>query len=252
MLIAQLTDFHLDGTETTRDRLQQVVNALSDTTTPIDLVIVSGDIVQSAAFEGNDDGALAEYRFAHDTVAPLGPMAWCPGNADGATYDAALKELFPNTSGTNTRLDAGDVTLLMLDSRVAGELHGHLDDAALAWLENELAATTGPAIIVLHHPPVPVGHPVFDTLRLDNAGALEAVVRRSPQVTGLLFGHTHSAIAAQFAGRPAFGAPGVHSSGQLPWDAREGESLIDPSAKPAYAVHRVDASGIVSIPVVLR
>ena len=96
-----------------------------------------------------------------------------------------------------------------------------------------------------------IGHPVFDTLRLDNAGALEAVVRRHPRVTAILFGHTHSAIATQFAGVPAFGAPGVHSSGQRPWDAREGASLIDPSAPPAYAVHRLDASGLTSIPVVL-
>lgn len=252
MLIAQLTDFHLDGTETPRDRLREVVTALSNTTTRVDVVIVSGDIVQASDFTGNDDGALAEYRFAHDTVAPLGPMAWCPGNVDGANYDGALRELFPGTAGTNTRLDAADVTLLMLDSRVTGELRGHLDDTALAWLEEELGRSSKPVIIVLHHPPVPVGHPVFDTLRLDNAGALEAVVQRFPQVTGILFGHTHSAIAAQFAGRPAFGAPGVHSSGQLPWDAREGQPLIDPSSRPAYAVHRVDASGIVSIPVVLR
>ena len=41
---------------------------------PIDLLIVSGDIVQSAAFAGDDDRALAEYRFAHDTLAGLTPM----------------------------------------------------------------------------------------------------------------------------------------------------------------------------------
>lgn len=252
MLIAHVTDPHLDGTETTRQRLRDVATALAGTTTPMDLLILSGDIVQSAAFAGDDDRALAEYRFAHDTLAGIAPMAWCPGNADAGAYDTALRELSPATSGTNMRLDGGEVTILALDSRVRGELRGHLDPTALAWLEKELAATTGAVIIVLHHPPVEIGHPVFDTLRLDNADTLEALLRRHAGVTAILFGHTHSAIATRFAGVPAFGAPGVHSSGQRPWDVREGEPLIDPTAPPAYAVHRLDAGTITSIPVVLR
>lgn len=252
MLIAHVTDPHLDGTDTPRQRLRDVASALTGTTTPVDLVLLTGDIVQSADFEGDDDRAIAEYRFAHDALAGIAPMAWCPGNVDANAYDLALRELFPGATGTNTRLETGEVTILMLDSRVRGELRGHLDDTALAWLEEELGRASTPVLVALHHPPVRIGHPVFDTLRLDNADALEAVLRRLPQVTGILFGHTHSAIATSFAGVPAFGAPGVHSSGQLPWDAREGESLIDPSAPPAYAVHRLDAHGLTSIPMVLR
>jgi 3',5'-cyclic-AMP phosphodiesterase len=252
MLIAQITDFHLDGTETTRGRLRRVVDALSGTTTPVDFVVVSGDIVQAAAFEdAGEDRAIEEYRFAHQAVSGLAPMAWCPGNADGKAYDVALRDLFPGVGETNARVDADGLTFLMLDSRVAGELRGHLDEDTLAWLEEELAGSTAPTIIVLHHPPVAIGHPVFDTVRLDNAGALEAILLRSPQVIGTLFGHTHMAIVARFAGRPVFGAPGVHSHGQLPWDAREGEPLIDPSAPPAYAVHRIDDDGITSIPSVI-
>jgi 3',5'-cyclic-AMP phosphodiesterase len=252
MLCAQVTDPHLDGTGTTRDRLRRVVAELARSIETIDLILVTGDAVQSAAFANAPaDAILAEYRLAHEMLSPIAPVGYCPGNADDATFDTFIAEL--GIDKVNHRVDASGVTFLMLDSRILGELPGHLDDTTLAWLEASLEAEAGPVVIALHHPPIAYGQPVIDTLKLDNADALEAVVRRYPQVVGLLCGHTHTAIAARFADRPIFVAPGVHSSGRLPWIPQEpGTPPIDPTAPPAYAMHRIDGEGMTSLPVVLR
>lgn len=252
---AQISDLHLDGTETTRQRLVHVALELARYPIPVDVVLVTGDLVQCVAFAENDrEAKLAEYRFVHEQLSPLAPVGYCPGNSDDDTFSAFLEEIGVNAEGNNSRIDTGDVTFLLADSHVDGAPHGHLADATLEWLEGELSETTGSVVLAMHHPPVPFGHPVIDALRLDNASNLQHLVQRFPQIDGILCGHTHASAATQFAGRLLFVAPGVHSRGQNPWayDKDVASDLLDTSAPPGYALHRIDVTGIASFPILLR
>lgn len=252
---AQLSDLHLDGTDTTRRRLVQVAAQLARNPVPVDLILVTGDLVQCAAFADDDrEAKQAEYRFVHELLSPLATVGYCPGNSDDAAFGVFLAEAGIEAAGNNSRIDVADVTFLLVDSHVEGARHGHLDDATLEWLEGELSVVTGSVVLAMHHPPVPFGHPMIDALRLDNASNLQHLVQRFPQIDGILCGHTHASAATQFAGRLLFVAPGVHSRGQNPWDYNEdvpGE-LLDTSAPPGYALHRIDVTGITSFPILLR
>jgi 3',5'-cyclic AMP phosphodiesterase CpdA len=250
---AQLSDLHLDGTDTTRNRLRRIAEQIAAFPERVDALIVSGDIVEGSAFSGTaPDAALAEYRFVHDLLSPLGPVVYSAGNSDGEAFDRFLVGLGIAAHYGNSRLDVGDVSFLMVNSRVTGAYHGHLDDAAAAWLAGELERATSAAVIVMHHPPLAFGHPVIDRLRLDNPAVLEKAIRRFPHVIGILCGHTHAAASTLFAERPLFVAPGVHSYGQLPWAYTDGSTaLIDPMTPPGYALHRVEADRLTSYPILL-
>jgi Icc protein len=130
--------------------------------------------------------------------------------------------------------------VIMLDSSVPGQYHGVLAAETIAWLEATLAALPRdmPVLIGMHHPPVELGHPGVDPLRLSDAAPLAATLQRYPNVAAVLVGHTHTATATTFAGRPLLVAPGIHSSLRLPWEkAAPGQSLLDETAAPALAIH---------------
>jgi 3',5'-cyclic AMP phosphodiesterase CpdA len=101
-----------------------------------------------------------------------------------------------------TRDMVGDVRVIMLDSKVVGGIHGHLDQVQLEWLDKQLA-TPAPAgtVIGLHHPPVNRGIPRKgeEMLLLDNGDALAEVIE-GRDVLGILSGHTHVPASSIFAG----------------------------------------------------
>jgi 3',5'-cyclic-AMP phosphodiesterase len=79
-----------------------------------------------------------------------------------------------------------------------------------------------------------------DVIRLSGEDRLAAVMDRHPQVVAVLCGHAHSAAATTFAGRPLLAAPGVVSTGVLPWEERDS---ADFQAPPAVAYHALGDDG---------
>lgn len=239
--VAHLTDLHLDGGTTSRIRFERTVAYLRQLKTPVDCIVLTGDIIEA--------GAIEEYRTVAEALAGDIPVLSCPGNSDqrAALRAALLPSCSADAHDTELSLDyartVGDLTIIMLDSSVPGQYYGELSAATLRWLAGTLAAlpAAAPVLIALHHPPIALGHPVVDQLRLRNADDLAAIVRRYPNVIALLAGHTHAGTATLFAGRPFLVAPGVHSGLHLPWErVAEGQSLIDDTAPPALALHRID------------
>jgi 3',5'-cyclic AMP phosphodiesterase CpdA len=97
-----------------------------------------------------------------------------------------------------------------------------------------------PALVCLHHYPVPLHTGIADTIRLAGEDRLAAVISRHPQVVAVLCGHAHPAAATTFAGRPLLVGPGVLSTGVTPWDV---SATADYEAPPAVAYHIVGDDG---------
>lgn len=249
---AQVTDLHLDGSDAPRQRFRRVARELGELATPVDAIVVTGDIVQCPGI-ADEEMKLAEYRFVHELLSAIAPVGYCRGNSDDGVFGRFIEETGRPADAMSMRLDIDGASFLFADSHVDHSLHGHLAEATLAWLGRELEAGSGPVVLALHHPPVPLGHPVIDGVRLDNADALEALVERSSRVVGTVCGHTHAATASQFAGRPLVVAPGVVSAGRVPWMHRDPETTppTNPSYPPGYALHRVDGQRLTSYPVQL-
>lgn len=187
MKLIQITDLHVanEGEHTygvdVRQNFLDILKAVKSFD-PQQLII-SGDL----AF---DTGNEQVYRWMKSHLDELGiPYAIIAGNHD----DSAI---LANVFGMEQLLTDGDLyyrlplpgqDLLLLETS-----KGTVSASQLAWLEAELAALNGPAVIFMHHPPVEGGVPYMDVnYPLRNMAEVQSVLLRHPFPVYIFCGHYH-------------------------------------------------------------
>ncbi|MGH8250318.1 MAG: phosphodiesterase [Steroidobacteraceae bacterium] len=192
MRLLQFTDTHLPATPGTQVRgvatgetlARCVRHAARHHPTP-QAILLTGDLAH------DDAGGYAQIRSSFGGAGV--PVHCLPGNHDeaealkrglaGAPFDHALARRH------------GRWLVVMLNSNVAGENHGHLDGDELERLDAALAENADAwALVCLHHHPVPHGSRWLDELMLDNPDEFFAVLARHAQVRGIAWGHTHQPL----------------------------------------------------------
>lgn len=159
-----------------------------------DLVIHTGDVTET--------GGRREYEEYRQAVAVFGdtPVLHVPGNHDARWLDPG-KAWFRQYLGEVPRtLDWHGVHLVLLDSTVATETHGHLDRSTLQWLAGHLqqVGPDRPVLIFLHHP-------VFYTPVTYTDTDDEFVAALAPyNVRGVFTGHGHLHMRWERNGIPFF------------------------------------------------
>ncbi|MFC7302890.1 phosphodiesterase [Streptomyces monticola] len=238
LVLAQISDLHLDGTPRATERAERVMNRLRGLHARVDALLVTGDIA--------DHGTEAEYEEAARILDAPFPVLTCPGNHDHrAPY---RKALLGDTAGSapdapvNSVHRVGDTAVLMCDSSIPGSDEGLLAPETYAWIEATLDGLGDgvPALLAFHHPPVALHHPLPDSYGLRQPRELAALLERRPQIKALITGHAHSPAATVFAGRPLVVGPGVTWTLQLPWESPE---VADRAADPGLAFHVLDDEG---------
>lgn len=222
IVIAHLSDPHLDARAVTLKRLRQVLAAVRELP-QLDAVVITGDIA--------DGGLAAEYQAVMAEIVGLPPTIVTTGNH-------CVKAAFEvNVGPRNQQLDIDGLRIVGLDSALDGRDEGLLDEATLAFARQAIDGAPGHVLLACHHPPVDIGHPIIDATKLSNPGALAGLIAASPSVVGVLTGHVHTAHVTEFAGVPLIGAPGIVSTLRI----NEPERLsADGSAPPGFAVHSID------------
>ncbi|MGN9906852.1 metallophosphoesterase [Phytohabitans sp. LJ34] len=228
VVIAHVSDTHIDSGERSVERTRRVVRYLAGLVRRPDVVLVTGDVA--------DHGAESEYERVRGLVDLPSPVLFCPGNHD--VREAFRKVLLgdePDGSPVNRAHRVGGALFAMCDSSIPGRDDGLLADETLDWLEAELSAAADlPAFVCFHHPPLVLGTPYVDGIRQFSEDRLARLVARHPQVVALLCGHAHTAAATTFAGRPLLVAPGVVSTSTLPF---ESDAIVDLGQPPMLAFH---------------
>jgi 3',5'-cyclic AMP phosphodiesterase CpdA len=140
----------------------------------------------------------------------------------------------------------GPLRLVACDSTRPGADSGQLDADRLTWLEDVLAADDStPTMLAMHHPPLLTAVPALDALGLPDAelAALADIVHRHPNVSLIVAGHVHRAIAGQLGACRVLAAPSLYSGFVLDFFAER----IDPIATPpGYVVHTLRDGRFVS------
>ncbi len=205
--VIQISDTHLGaqpglalyGVDVDRGLDAVLARIATEEPRPPDLILATGDLV-------HDEGETAYARLANK-LAALGPPVYClPGNHDDA---AVLQRCYrEGPVRWQRRILGGGWQIVLLDSALAGSPAGHLAPGELAALDAALADhPQRPALVCLHHPPVAVGTPWLDTMRVDNGEALFATLARHPQVRALTCGHVHHEFRGRRDGIELFTTP---------------------------------------------
>ncbi|MFT9790584.1 metallophosphoesterase [Streptomyces rhizosphaericola] len=229
MLLAQISDLHLDGSDRATRRATRTMEYLRALPRPVDALLVTGDIA--------DHGAEAEYEEAARILAAPFPVLPCPGNHDARpAYRKALLGEAPAEGPVNRVHRIAGTAILMCDSTLPGRDEGRLDTETLAWIDTTLTALPDgvPALIAFHQPPVELHHPLPDACRLEEPERLAALLAAHPRVAAVLTGHAHTAAASTFAGRPLIVGPAVTWTLRMPW---EGDRPADRDQPPGLAFH---------------
>jgi 3',5'-cyclic-AMP phosphodiesterase len=204
--LLQFTDTHLFADAAgallgvnTEQSLQAVLNLARQRHWPPDLVLTTGDLVH--------DGSVQAYARFLRHFSDLGVPVYClPGNHDDAPILRA--RLQQPSVRTLDHVVQDHWQFCLLDTSVPGSEGGHLAEAELQRLDAQLTAHPDHhALVCLHHQPVPMGSRWLDTMAVDNADALFAVLDRHPQVRGLLWGHVHQDFHQQRQGVQLIASP---------------------------------------------
>ncbi|RSS80296.1 metallophosphoesterase [Streptomyces sp. WAC06614] len=239
IVIAHLSDVHVDTTRRPADRTRAVMAYLDDLPYDLDAVLVSGDIA--------DRGLAEEYDEARALLSSRHPLVVCPGNHDerGAFREGLLGRR-AEPGPVNQVLRGAGFVLAVCDSSVPGKDEGLLEEETLTWLEGVLRETPAdtPVLVAFHHPPVELHIPYVDGIRQFGEERLAELVARHPHLTAFLCGHAHTAAATTFAGRPLLVAPGVVSTTLLPWERQNGPAhFVHLDEPPAVAFHVIGEDG---------
>jgi Icc protein len=248
MLLAHLSDTHFTAgvlAGLPAERGFQALTRIRVLHPQPECVVITGDLV--------DRGGVAEYESALALLRVLDlPIHVVPGNHDHAP------RMLQTLSGTPYvqvaadepgrcyyRVDYPGLRLFCCDSSVPGHHHGELGSTQLAWLDSELSLDPSvPAILAMHHHPVPSGIGVMDGIMLSDADALAEVLIRHPPLTRILTGHLHRPMAAMFAGTLVMSAPSTYRQVSLELDSRQHGAYVDEPA--AILLHRLEGAAAVT------
>ncbi|APE30067.1 metallophosphoesterase [Halomonas aestuarii] len=225
MRLAQLTDCHLLADPAARGRIGVPLRQLEAVVAAVnrqrpDRVVVTGDISQ--------DETATSYRLAERVLSRLdAPWCWLPGNHDRTDRMADCRPL-PEA------LDLGDWRALLLDTHVSGREGGELGAERRSALDASLDGDPRPTLLMMHHPPLPVGAAWLDAIGLADAEAFWRVVAPHGQIRGVFFGHVHQAFRGvqALADReiPLYGCPAT--SDQFLPDSPT--FALDEASRPGY------------------
>lgn len=194
--LIQITDTHIqaepddnfDGINT-RQSLGAVLQYIRKNSMPCDAVLVTGDLVHDPVAKAH--AALAALLQQLDV-----PVFCIPGNHD----DPALMEQYLNSGNISTtkHLLFTHWQLCLLNTWLPGTHAGRLQQDELRFLDNALGNNPDKyALVVLHHPPVPIDSPWMDNMRLENPDDLFSVIDRYPAVRGIIWGHIHQEFSSR-------------------------------------------------------
>lgn len=243
-MIAHLSDTHLmtgpRGAQPAAGMAQAAARLLAIEPRP-DCVIITGDLA--------DTGDPEEYAALHAILrrCPL-PVHLTTGNHDDPGQLVAEfggTRFLGGGASTSYAVHYRRAAIIVADSQLDGSPAGRLGPDQLAWIDQTLADRPDvPAFVCLHHPPLPLGLPFLDAMRLTDGPALGAVIARHPHVVRVLAGHLHRVVSAPFAGSLVTVAPSTYRQSALRLhDAEPPGYLAEPTG---FLLHLLDGAGCVT------
>ncbi|MGQ9427642.1 phosphodiesterase [Gilvimarinus sp. F26214L] len=177
------------------DRFRRILDEVGARHPDADRLVLTGDLVQSA----HPDGYKVLRGLVGDFFTPVRLLA---GNHDSPP---SLRQVFPestdNDSFIHSAEDLGGMRLVYLDTRAEGQPQGELCRTRLSWLEAQLdKAGDRPVLLFMHHPPMSIGVPALDRLRLIDSDELARILLTHQPGVHIFCGHVHRNACGNWKG----------------------------------------------------
>ena len=207
-LVVQLTDTHIEapgmllyGKVDTAQHLQESVQQINAMVPPPDLVMITGDLVETP----NE----ASYENFASLIEPLhAPVRLLPGNHDDPQVMLEMfgdLPLFPAVHSTfQYAIDDFPVRILALNSHFQGSELPDFGSHRLHWLEHALEESDKPTMIAIHHPPMKTGIGFIDMVGAQWYAGIRNVIERHPQVQLVIAGHGHTDLLGRIGHAPVY------------------------------------------------
>ncbi len=245
--IVQISDLHLFADPEaelkglkTQAGVTAVLNDIRERHPDFDLLVISGDHTY--------DELPETYQRLRSMLGDwVSRTRLIPGNHDERPV---IREVFGDlVPATGERLTI-EVSLpgwhiLGIDSHVPGQLYGEVGASQWEWLAERAASSTDPAVLFLHHPPLPIGSPWMDKIGLRDVAGLKRVIADWPRLKLICHGHIHQEFEGLLEGVPVRSAP----SAAVQFRPRTEELEVD-TLPPGYRVTLLVSDGSFSTEVV--
>ncbi len=246
MKFLHFTDIHLTPSgETIRDRdpAQSFAAALNHAAAhhpDADFAVITGDLANW--------GETAAYAVLRDQIAAAPwPVRLVLGNHDNR--DRFL-EVFPDhprdaNGFVQYVFDSVQGPMIVLDTVEPGTHAGRLCDRRLGWLAERLSEIDRPAMLFMHHHPVPSHLPAMDVIGLMEAQPFRDLVgAQRERIRHIFFGHCHLVLTGSLAGVPVTSLRGTNHQG---WPDFADPKLLTGSDLPGmYGVVFVEADHVIA------
>lgn len=204
--LLQLSDSHLSKDPQARYRGQLADANLASLRDAIrnlspGVIVLSGDV--------SEDGSPESYWRMGGFVRDLAPrIAWIPGNHDERPVMAEVFDELGFEAGP--RFEVGGWQVVLLDSAWPNRPEGEMDEERLAPVDH--MDDQRPALVFVHHQPLPVGSPWIDKYPLVEPGRLWEKLAGKP-VKAVAFGHVHQIYEGEKDGVACLSAPSTAANG---------------------------------------
>eukprot|EP01062_Namystynia_karyoxenos_P065885 TRINITY_DN59935_c0_g1_i1.p1 TRINITY_DN59935_c0_g1~~TRINITY_DN59935_c0_g1_i1.p1 ORF type:complete len:306 (+),score=75.22 TRINITY_DN59935_c0_g1_i1:82-918(+) len=213
-LVVQLSDLHVYGDAQAvlgsglrpLETLRRVVARAREVAPAPAAVLLTGDFSQ--------DDSRASYEHVVSVVSAAWdpaqvPIFYVPGNHEDLPVLTEVLQgkgfVGPRDRGSPCAGQIGGWDLLLLSTHVPGEVPGKLDPADVEWLRGQLQTGERPALVALHHPPLPPEPRTpanwwFDKCLCDPEPAIAALTAEGSRARVVCHGHCHSALSYDYPG----------------------------------------------------
>jgi len=161
-----------------------------------DLVVNLGDVIEDESRAAD----LERYgQFLHAMSSLQSPVLHVAGNHDQVNLtDDDLRALWQHSGNLHYSRDVAGVHFSVLRTIEITDQAIHLPEDQLAWLREDLAATSLPTVILMHHPASEMrldGNRWFEkrphVCRVAERRAFQRIVSEAPRVVAVCNGHVH-------------------------------------------------------------